>query len=63
MKYIRGVMFLNNQAIPIKQPLTAEEFTQQFMFTKMNSKELQLGEVQGYIILEADTDEKNVPGK
>lgn len=58
MKYVKGVIFVNNQQIPVKQPITADEFTQQFMFTKMNSKELQLGDVQGYIILEVDDAKK-----
>ena len=35
MKYVRGVMFLNGQTIPVRQPITAEDFTQQFMFMKI----------------------------
>lgn len=61
MKYVRGVMFLNGQTIPIRQPITAEDFTQQFMFMKMNANELGVGTVEGYMILEDDIDEKKVP--
>lgn len=61
MKYVRGVMFLNGQTIPVRQPITAEEFTQQFMFMKMNANELGVGTVEGYIILEDDVNEKKVP--
>ena len=61
MKYVRGVMFLNGQTIPVRQPITAEDFTQQFMFMKMNANELGVGTVEGYIILEDDVDEKKVP--
>lgn len=61
MKYVRGVIFLNGQTIPIRQPITAEDFTQQFMFMKMNANELGVGTVEGYIILEDDVDEKKVP--
>lgn len=61
MKYVRGVMFLNSQIVPVKQPITAEDFTQQFMFMKMNAAELGVGNVEGYIILEDDIDEKKVP--
>lgn len=61
MKYVRGIMFLNGQTIPIRQPITAEEFTQQFMFMKMNANELGVGTVEGYIILEDDVNEKKVP--
>lgn len=61
MKYVRGVMFLNSQTIPIRQPITAEDFTQQFMFMKMNANELGVGTVEGYMILEDDIDEKKVP--
>ena len=61
MKYVRGVMFLNGQTIPVMQPITAEDFTQQFMFMKMNANELGVGTVEGYIILEDDADEKKVP--
>lgn len=60
MKYVRGVMFLNGQTVPVKQPITAEDFTQQFMFMKMNAAELGVGNVEGYIILEDDIDEKKV---
>lgn len=61
MKYVKGVMFINNQQIPVKQPITAEDFTQQFMFMKMNSKELQVGDVQGYIILEDEVHKQITP--
>ena len=61
MKYVRGVMFLNGQTIPIRQPITAEDFTQQFMFMKMNANELGVGTVEGYMILEDDVDDKKVP--
>lgn len=61
MKYVRGVMFLNGQTIPVRQPITAEDFTQQFMFMKMNANELDVGTVEGYIILEDDINEKKVP--
>ena len=61
MKYVRGVMFLNGQTIPIRQPITAGDFTQQFMFMKMNANELGVGHVEGYIILEDDVNEKKVP--
>ena len=61
MKYVRGVMFLNGQTIPIRQPITAENFTQQFMFMKMNANELGVRTVEGYMILEDDVDEKKVP--
>lgn len=61
MKYVRGVIFLNGQTVPVKQPMTAEDFTQQFMFMKMNAAELGVGNVEGYIILEDDIDEKKVP--
>ena len=61
MKYVRGVMFLNGQTIPIRQPITAEDFTQQFMFMKMNANELGVGTVEGYMILEDNVDEKKVP--
>ena len=61
MKYVRGVMFLNGQTIPVRQPITAEDFTQQFMFMKMNANELGVGTVEGYIILEDDVNEKKVP--
>ena len=61
MKYVRGVMFLNGQTIPVRQPITSEDFTQQFMFMKMNANELGVGTVEGYIILEDDVDEKKVP--
>lgn len=61
MKYVRGVMFLNGQTIPIRQPITAEDFTQQFMFMKMNANELGVGTVEGYMILEDDVDEKKIP--
>ena len=61
MKYVRGVMFLNGQTIPVRQPITAEDFTQQFMFMKMNANELGVGTVEGYIILEDDANEKKVP--
>ena len=61
MKYVRGVMFLNGQTIPVRQPITAEDFTQQFMFMKMNANELGVGTVEGYMILEDDVNEKEVP--
>ena len=61
MKYVRGVMFLNGQTIPVRQPITAEDFTQQFMFMKMNANELGVETVEGYIILEDDVNEKKVP--
>ena len=61
MKYVRGVMFLNGQTISVRQPITAEDFTQQFMFMKMNANELGVGTVEGYIILEDDVNEKKVP--
>lgn len=61
MKYVRGVMFLNGQTVPVKQPITADEFTRQFMFMKMNAAELGVGNVEGYIILEDDIDAKKVP--
>ena len=61
MKYVRGVMFLNGQTIPVRQPITAEDFTQQFMFMKMNANELGVETVEGYIILEDDANEKKVP--
>lgn len=61
MKYVRGVMFLNGQTVPVKQPITAEDFTQQFMFMKMNAAEIGVGSVEGYIILEDDIDAKKVP--
>ena len=61
MKYVRGVMFLNGQTIPVRQPITAEDFTQQFMFMKMNANELGVGTVEGYMILEDDVNEKKVP--
>ena len=61
MKYVRGVMFLNGQTIPVRQPITAEDFTQQFMFMKMNANELGVGTVEGYIIMEDDVNEKKVP--
>ena len=61
MKYVRGVMFLNGQTIPVRQPITAEDFTQQFMFMKMNANELGVGHVEGYMIVEDDVDEKKVP--
>lgn len=61
MKYVRGVMFLNGQTIPIRQPITAEDFTQQFMFMKMNANELGVGTVEGYMILEDNVDDKKVP--
>lgn len=61
MKYVRGVMFLNGQTIPIRQPIKAEDFTQQFMFMKMNANELGVGTVEGYMILEDDVDEQKVP--
>ena len=61
MKYVRGVMFLNGQTIPVRQPITAQDFTQQFMFMKMNANELGVGTVEGYIILEDDVNEKKVP--
>ena len=61
MKYVRGVMFLNGQTIPVRQTITAEDFTQQFMFMKMNANELGVGTVEGYIILEDDVSEKIVP--
>ena len=61
MKYVRGVMFLNGQTVPVKQPITAEDFTQQFMFMKMNAAEIGVGSVEGYIILEDDSDAKKVP--
>lgn len=61
MKYVRGVIFLNGQTVPVKQPMTAEDFTQQFMFMKMNAAELGVGNVEGYIILGDDIDEKKVP--
>lgn len=61
MKYVRGVIFLNGQTIPIRQPITAEDFTQQFMFMKMNANELGVGTVEGYMILEDDVDEKKIP--
>lgn len=60
MKYVRGVMFLNGQTIPVRQPITAEDFTQQFMFMKMNANELGVGTVEGYMILEDDVNEKKV---
>lgn len=60
MKYVRGVMFLNGQTIPVRQPITAEDFTQQFMFMKMNAAELGVGNVEGYIILEDELDETKV---
>lgn len=63
IKYVKGVMFINNQQIPVKQPITAEEFTQQFMFMKMNSKELQVGDVQGYIILEDEVHKQIKPSE
>lgn len=61
MKYVRGVMFLNGQTIPIRQSITAEDFTQQFMFMKMNANELGVGTVEGYMILEDEVDDKKVP--
>ena len=61
MKYVRGVMFLNGQTIPVRQPITAEDFTQQFMFMKMNANELGVANVEGYIILEDNIDETKVP--
>lgn len=61
MKYVRGVMFLNGQTIPVRQPITAEDFTQQFMFMKMNANELRVGNVEGYIIVEDEIDETKVP--
>ena len=61
MKYVSGVMFLNGQTIPVRQPITAEDFTQQFMFMKMNANELGVGTVEGYIILEDEVNEKEVP--
>lgn len=61
MKYVRGVMFLNGQTVPVRQPMTADDFTQQFMFMKMNASELGVGNVQGYIILEDNVDEKEIP--
>lgn len=61
MKYVRGVMFLNGQTVPVRQPMTADDFTQQFMFMKMNSNELGVGDVEGYIILEDNVDEKKIP--
>lgn len=61
MKYVRGLMFLNGQTVPVRQPMTADDFTQQFMFMKMNAAELGVGNVEGYIILEDNVDEKKVP--
>ena len=61
MKNERRVMYLNGQTIPVKQPITEEDFTQQFMFMKMNANELGVGTVEGYIILEDDVNEKKVP--
>ena len=61
MKYVRGVMFLNGQIIPVRQPITADDFTQQFMFMKMNANELGVGNVEGYIIVEDEIDETKVP--
>lgn len=60
MKYVRGVMFVNGQTVPVRQPITAEDFTQQFMFMKMNATEIGVGTVEGYIIVEDDIDEKKV---
>lgn len=61
MKYVRGVMFLNGQTVSVRQPMTADDFTQQFMFMKMNANELGVEHVEGYIILEDDVNEKKVP--
>ena len=61
MKYVREVMLFNVYTVPVRQPITAEDFTQQFMFMKMNANELGVGTVEGYIILEDDVNEKKVP--